>query len=193
MSDIPTWLYSENAAFWTDKTGSPANYDEIIENLRARYGVSDLPFRWRMVLAIVAFVITMMLVLTLSLLILSTLDNIFDRTLTVIDFFIGLIIVPSEMVGAYIFLSVTFDLIAHRQRAVEKSWSDLLSKGILLEGKVVSIERQKWGERKLKYEFFDSDGKRRTGFYFLFQTGPSIGISDKVAVWYVHRKFHTLL
>jgi hypothetical protein len=187
-----SWLYEKNAAFWADKTGTPANYDEIIENLRTKYGVSDSPLPRRLMETIVAFVLTLVFILLTSLLLQFILSHFSDGTLTLGGFAITLLAALSTMGGAYVCAYATFNLIAHRQKQMEKDWSDLLSKGILIEGKVNDTNHISMGERRVNYEFFDPGGKRR-GYYFLTALSISISIGDKVTVWYVDSKLHTLL
>jgi hypothetical protein len=144
-----------------------------------------------MIQSIVTLIISCVLIISVSLLIRFILVSFSKGTLTVSGFFATLLFTLLVIMGAYLFSYTTFNLIAHRQKSVEKSWFDLLSKGILLEGKVTSMKAVRWGERKLEYEFYDPEGKRRRGHYYLTKT--SARIKDKVTVWYVHNKLHTLL
>ncbi len=204
------WLYADNQLFATRELQKPINESEILDNLKGKYGIYDIPLLKR-----VSLIITINLVsLIIAGFVLKTIYSFYSELIEkiTINMIVLMFMLFIMLAALYACLLLAFRLCFPRTKRIDTAWS-LLNHGIILDGYIVdrnalSVHRvevtyqfksltNQLIEGKYQYEIFPAN----LHVYFQGKTDnpDSLGHSSPhphpkhVKIWYANDKLHTLL
>jgi hypothetical protein len=196
-------LYPDNQRWLNKELPQPINSDEILYNLKQKYGVYGLSVFIRVPLGIIMIALSA----GISLPILNTVNSLLSgaeglvRLVEIPILFFFLFLLCITLVASFI---LGYRLLLPQPRKVQASWSRLLHEGVIYVGRIVEENNNEY-----IYEFQNAKGKVKRGRYTsTMRLNPAMFLDaikqdypaylphpkpTNVRVWYVDDRLHTLL
>jgi hypothetical protein len=198
------WLFPDNIQFANGAIAEPVNKGEILQNLKQKYQVYDVPIVVRIPVGLLLLVTSMLLIyFVLGLLqrvLLLPLDVLTKLHHTLLGIFAAFVAL------ACLIFAQRFLLPRHGK--VQSDWQRLKNSKIILSGRITATEALSLMSKKFEYEFLNEQGKTIIGEYYhdyirdsptnvegMFEWLEYNKKSDgqSVMIWYATDDIHCLL